>query len=436
MSSESLMESLGINYARKNSESKVNKYLPVNNYCIEPNERDLIDINSLDNEANTGRYHSYQGELEIMRSDMERLTKETNTLLVKERQVHTHKEHYMQIVMKKDQNVTLLPEEEDILLQMSYDQLCDWAARSIKARTESQATKIAMMQKIDELEKRCEKLLTDTSTNMVIKREGKMYLRFTAADNNLIQPNKRPIEQVALAFVRTLTKCEKLTKMRLDPTLELLKEYRDNFSASDRNYKKFNVAITRIENNKNAISRYDLSQLIFDLLTPERQQEYLSAVKICMETPDMKKEMVKLASDRDRELAELKTKAKEDAKKLNVNNRNRGRGRTRGYSSYNNYSRGKSNNNRYNSNRGYRGKYRGQNRGQINRGYNNNYRGNQSQSSYFNGQGNNNQGQNYYNNNNYQNNHQENTSQNNNANNMPRGNSNNNHRGGRGNSRN
>ena len=84
MNAESVMESLGLNYAKKNGDKVTSKYLPHNNYCIEPTQQDLQDLGTLDNSANTNRYSIYQSELEIMTSDMARLKDETDALLVKE----------------------------------------------------------------------------------------------------------------------------------------------------------------------------------------------------------------------------------------------------------------------------------------------------------------------------------------------------------------
>ena len=277
---------------------------------------------------------------------------------------------------------------------MTLAQLEDWCAIAIKQRVESQGRKISMMGEIDKMEKKCAELMSDASSNMVYKKGGKLYLRFTAADGDLSQPIKRPVEQVALFFVRMLTKVEKLTKIRLEPCLDLLKEYRDCFSASNRNYKMFNVAITRVENNKNSISRFELSQLIYDLLVPERQLDYLASIKIVMENPEMKKEMLKLASDKDREIADLRTRQKDDAKKA-TSKSTRGKFNKNFRTRFNNANT-RGNSSRYNHNRGgYRnGRGRGQNRNHytrnnyngFNRGFNNNsYRNNQST---YNGDGN------------------------------------------------
>ena len=400
MSAESVMESLGLNYAKKLGEKITSKYLPHNNYCIEPTQQDLQDLNTLDNATSTNRYHCYQSELEIMASDMTRLKEETDTLLAKERQVHAHKEEYKDILFKSENNLHLTSDEQGILLGMTLLQLEDWCAISIKQRVESQSRKIHMMGEIDKIEKKCAELMSDASSNMVYKKGGKLYLRFTAADAELAQPIKRPVEQVALFFVRMLTKVEKLTKIRLDPCLDLLKEYRDCFSASNRNYKMFNVAITRVENNKNSISRFELSQLIYDLLVPERQLDYLASIKIVMENPDMKKEMLKLASDKDREISDLRNKQKEDAKKVTSKNPKGKFSKTNFRTRFNPGFRG--NNPRYNNNRGrgFRsGRGRGQSRtqysrnnyGGFNRGFNNSYRNNHNSHS---GDGNNFQHQN------------------------------------------
>jgi hypothetical protein len=245
MNAESVMESLGLNYAKKNGDKVTSKYLPHNNYCIEPTHEDLQELGNLDCAASTNRYSMYQSELEIMTLDMARLKNETDALLVKERQVHAHKEEYENILHKSVKNLQVTTEEQDILLGMTLAQLEDWCKVSIKQRVESQAKNINMMGEIDKLEKKCSELMTDASSNMVYKKEGELYVRFTVADGDLYQPLKRPIKQVALFFVRMLTKVEKLVKIRLEPCLDLLKEYRDCFSASNRNYKMFNVAITR-----------------------------------------------------------------------------------------------------------------------------------------------------------------------------------------------
>ena len=387
MNAESVMESLGLNYAKKNGEKISSKYLPHNNYCIEPTAQDLQDLSTLDNAANTNRYSMYQSELEIMTSDMARLKDETDELLAKERQVHSHKEEYVNILFKSNNNLQVTPEEQNILLGMTLNQLEDWCKVAIKLRGESQARKIHMMGEIDKLEKKCSELMTDASSNMVYKKGGKLYLRFTAADGELHQPIKRPIEQVALYFVRMLTKVEKLIKIRLDPCLDLLKEYRDCFSASNRNYKMFNVAITRVEGNKNSLSRFELSQLIYDLLVPERQLDYLASIKIVMENPELKKEMQKLASDKDREVAELKVKHKDDAKKHLVKNPKGKFAKTNTRGRFNNYGN-RGNSSRYNNFRGrgrngrgrgfYRNNFQRNNFGNNSRGFNNNsFRNNQ-----------------------------------------------------------
>ena len=145
MNAESVMESLGLNYAKKNGDKVTSKYLPHNNYCIEPTQQDLQDLGTLDNSANTNRYSIYQSELEIMSSDMARLKDETDALLVKERQVHAHKEEYINILYKSDNNLHMTTEEQNILLGMTLAQLEDWCKVAIKLRVESQAKKINMM---------------------------------------------------------------------------------------------------------------------------------------------------------------------------------------------------------------------------------------------------------------------------------------------------
>ena len=107
----------------------------------------------------------------------------------------------------------------------------------------------------------------------------------------------------------------------MDPVLELLKEYRDCYTSNDRRYKKFNVVISRIETNKDSVSRYDLSQMMFDLLNPQRQLDYISAITICMKNPEYKKAMEMPAADKPRELIESIQKRKSDLKKpTNQNN--------------------------------------------------------------------------------------------------------------------
>ena len=156
----------------------------------------------------------------------------------------------------------------------------------------------------------------------------------------------------------------------------------------------------RVEANKNSLSRLGFTQKIYDLLTAERQVDYISAIETCMSNPEMAIEMNKFASDRSRELVETKQKLK-DAEKANNhakkfptrgNNRGRARGRGRG----NNRWRGNNNQtfNHQNYNQGYnsrgRSAYRGRGRG---RGFYNN--GNWGNSGQFNNQ---NQPQNGYNN--------------------------------------
>ena len=204
----------------------------------------------------------------------------------------------------------------------------------------------------------------------IYRKDGRVYLKFIGASMDEVQSNKRPKEQVALYFVRMLTKVEKLIKISLEPCLDLLKEYRDCYAATHRTYKMFNVAITRIEQNKNSLTRFDLTQLIYDLLTSERQVEYLASIKIAMESPESKKEMIKLASSQNRELAELKNKFKNDHKKVTTSSQ---RGKSKNWQNSN---RGKRTNftrqgfqNRQNS---YRGRYNRGNFGNRGRGYNRN----------------------------------------------------------------
>jgi hypothetical protein len=395
MSAESLMTSLGLSSSHRKDdigESKiVSKYKPNNNYVIEPNESDLSDMKKLDNDSNTNKYRVYQTELQIMRGDLLRLTKETENLLIRERQVLGHKEKFVELLEKRELNLPLLADEEVILASMTTEQVEDWVTISIKNRAESQARKISMMDKIDELDKKSKNLLNDNSDNLLINRGGKLFLKFTAADSDLCQPNRRPKETVGLIFVRMLTKSEKLIKLSLTPCLELLKEYRDCFNSSDRHYKKFEVAIRRIENNMHTISRFDLSQLTYDLLTPERQLDYIACITIVMKNPELKREMEKLASEKDREIIEARNKPKGEYKSTIGNNKNRGRGRgraqVRGYNRQNNYTRPQRQNNFYRGGRG-RGNFRarrgnfGYNKYRQNNGYfNNNYNQNYNQNS-------------------------------------------------------
>ena len=78
--------------------------------------------------------------------------------------------------------------------------------------------------------------------------------------------------------------------------------------------KQFNVVISRVEANKNSLSRLGLTQKIYDLLTAERQIDYISAIETCMSNPEMTIEMNRFASDRSRELADSKIKLKENDK--------------------------------------------------------------------------------------------------------------------------
>jgi hypothetical protein len=370
MSAESIMETLSLNFAKNKGDKAVSKYVPHNNYCIDPTDQDLQDMNKLDSAASTNRFNVYQSELEIMSSDMQRLKNETDSLLKKEKSVYDHKDVYLAIAYKRDNNLQVLPHEQNILLGITLEIIEDWCLKSTKLRAESQARKIHMMGEIDKLEKKCTELLSDSSTNMIYRKDGRVYLKFTGAGMDEDQPNKRPKEQVALYFVRMLTKVEKLIKISLEPCLDLLKEYRDCYVATHRTYKMFNVAITRIEQNKNSLTRFDLTQLIYDLLTSERQVEYLASIKIAMESPESKKEMLKLASSQNRELSELKNKFKNDQKKVSTSNN---RGKT---NKWQNNNRGKRNN--Y-SRQGFQirqNNYRGRiSRGNFNnrgRGYNRN----------------------------------------------------------------
>ena len=407
MSAESLMASLGLSSSNRKEdigESKItSKYKPNNNYVIEPNESDLTELKKLDNGENTSKYHVYQSELEIMRGDMRRLTKETEALLTREYKVLGHKEKFIELSEKRALNLPLLADEERILASMTIEQVEDWVNTSIKNRAESQGRKISMMDKIDDLDKKSKNLLNDNSDNLLINRGGKLFLKFTAADSDLCQPNKRPKETVGLIFVRMLTKSEKLIKLSLSPCLDLLKEYRDCFNSSDRHYKKFEVAIRRIENNRNTISRFDLSQLMYDLLTPERQLDYIACITIVMKNTELKKEMEKLASEKEREVVEAKFKPKGDFKQPQSTLRSRGKGRVRGNFRPNfrayapnrqfrqiNYNRGGRGRGNF---RGRRGNYNGYNRynNRQSSGYNNNNYQNYNQNSGYNMQPNNNQ---------------------------------------------
>jgi hypothetical protein len=400
MSAESIMESLNLNYSKKSGDKLVSKYVPHNNYCIAPTEQDLQDLTNLDSTANTNRYNCYQSELEIMRSDVNRLKSETDTLLQKEREVHDHKAIYMNYMYKRDNDMHLAQHEQEALLLLTMAQLEDWCQQAIKLRSDSQARKINMMGEIDKLEKKCSDLLSDSSSNMIYRKDGKTFLKFTGASMTTEMPNKRPRDQVALYFVKMMTRVDKLVKICLDPCLDLLKEFRDCHVATDRTYKMFNVAISRIESNKNSLTRYELTQLIYDLLTSERQVEYLSSIKMIMENPENKKKMTELASNKGREIADLKQKVKDDGKKVNSyrtktrankwqpTSNYRGRnnqGQTRGYNKRKNSFRGRGN---------FSGSFRG--RGQnFNRGY-------QPRNNYNNGYNNGYQNQRYQNNNGYQ----------------------------------
>jgi hypothetical protein len=387
MSAESIMESLKLNFAKNKGDKAVSRYVPHNNYCIDPTDQDLKDMNKLDSSANTNRFNVYQSELDIMSSDMQRLKTETDSLLSKERAVYAHKDEFVEISYKKNNNLQIQPHEQEILMGITIEKLEDWCLKSTKLRSESQARKIHMMGEIDKLEKKCSELLSDSSSNMIYRKDGRVYLKFTGASMDEEQPNKRPKEAVALFFVRMLTKVDKLIKISLEPCLDLLKEYRDCYEATHRTYKMFNVAITRIEQNKNSLTRFDLTQLVYDLLTSERQVEYLASIKIAMESPESKKEMLKLASSQNRELADLKNKVKNDQKKGSTNT-NKGR-----VNKWQNNNRGKrfsypSRGNRQNN---FRGRAPRGNFGNRGRGYNRNYqRYNNQGNGYYNQRFNNN----------------------------------------------
>ena len=131
MSAESVMESLGLSFAKKNGDKFTSKYLPHNNYCIDPTQQDLKVLSTLDNSANTNRYHIYQSELEIMTSDMQRLKEETDICLAREKQVLAHKAEYISITIKKDAGLALTPEDENILLGLTRPQLEGWIKDAI-----------------------------------------------------------------------------------------------------------------------------------------------------------------------------------------------------------------------------------------------------------------------------------------------------------------
>jgi hypothetical protein len=409
MSAESIMESLNLNYSKKSGDKLVSKYVPHNNFCIDPTEQDLQDLNNLDSTANTNRFNCYQSELEIMRSDVIQLKNETDNLLQKDREVHEHKSEYLNYMFKRDQDMHLAQHEQEALLSLTLEQFEDWCQTAIKLRSDSQARKISMMCEIDKLEKECSDLLSDSSSNMIYRKDGKVFLKFTGASMNTEMPNKRQKEQVALYFVKMMTKIDKLIKICLDPCLDLLKEYRDCHVATDRTYKMFNVVSTRIESDKNSITRYELSQLIYDLLTSERQVEYLASIKMIMENPENKKGMIKLASSKGREISELKQKVKDDGKKVNSfrtknklnswqpSNSNRGKytqGQTRGY----NQKRRGSLRGRGNFSGSFRGQGQGCNRGYQHRNnYNNSYNNGYQNQRYQNNFGNQVDGNNFNN---------------------------------------
>ena len=166
MSAESIMETLNLNFAKNKGEKAVSRYVPHNNYCIDPTEQDLQDMNKLDNAANTNRFNVYQSELDIMSTDMKRLKNETDDFLKKEKAVHAHKDAFAEIAYKRDNNLPILPHEQNILLGLTIEKLEDWCLKSTKLRAESQARKIHMMGEIDKLEKKCKELLSDSTSTV------------------------------------------------------------------------------------------------------------------------------------------------------------------------------------------------------------------------------------------------------------------------------
>jgi hypothetical protein len=365
---------------------------PTNNYVIEATNEDLMDLQASSTIQTDHRYATYQSELAIMRRDMERLKNQTDEFLAKENKVFEHKAHHERLTIRKDNNQPLSAEDLKTLNGLTTAQVNNWLNSAIKTRSDSQAKKIQMMDKIDDIEAKCKKILKEGNNDLVIERGGKHYLRFTSAEVDDYQPMKRSKETVALIFVRILTKCDKLVKLRMEPALELLKEFRDCYSSNDRHYKKFNVVINRIETNKLSCSRWDLSQMMYDLLTPQRQLDYISAITICMKNPLMKKEMEKPASDRPREIFESEQKKKFEFKKPSANTaskfrktnfrgQSRGRGtfrqnnfrNNRNFQRGNNYQNNSQNyrNNRYNQNRNFGNNFRSN---QNNVGYNQNYK--------------------------------------------------------------
>jgi hypothetical protein len=328
MSSESIMSSLGLNYANSthdlSGESKTaSKQRPSNNYVIEASNEDLIELQASSSVQTDHRYAIYQSELTILRRDMERLKSKTDDLLEKENKVYRHKAYHEEITIRKDNNQTLSQSDQNILNGLTKAKIEDWLNQAIKARSDSQDKKIKLMDKIDDLEVKCKKILKDGNNDLVIERGGKHFLRFTAAEVDDYQPMRRGKDAVALIFVRLLTRCDKLIKIRMDPVLDLLKEYRDCYTSNDRRYKKFNVVISRIETNKDSVSRYDLTQMMFDLLNPQRQLDYISAITICMKNPEYKKAMEMPAADKPRELMESIQKRKSDHKKPSAQNNSR-----------------------------------------------------------------------------------------------------------------
>ena len=374
MNSESIMSSLGLNYANSTHDlttehKSSSKMAPKNNYVIEASTEDLLEMQASSSIQTDHRFAIYQSELGIMRRDMERLKTQTDQFLEKENAVFRYKAHYNIISEQKLNNQQLSEKDQKILNDLSKPQIEDWLNKTIKARADSQDKKIKMMDKIEDIEGKCKKILKEGNNDLVIEKGGKHFLRFTSAEADDYQPMKRSQEAVALIFVRLLTRCDKLIKMRMDPVLELLKEYRDTYTSNDRHYKKFNVVIGRIETNKESVSRWDLSQMMYDLLNPQRQLDYISAITICMKNPEMKKAMELPASDKPRELIEAQQKKKVDFKKPTYQNSTkfrktsfRGQSRTRGNFRQQNF---RPNNRNFQRSQSYRGF------NQYNRPYNN-----------------------------------------------------------------
>jgi hypothetical protein len=181
MNSESIMSSLGLNYANSthdlSGENKTaSKQRPSNNYVIEASNEDLIELQASSSVQTDHRYAIYQSELTILRRDMERLKSKTDDLLEKENKVYRHKAHHEEIAVRKDHNQTLSQGDQDILNGLTKAKIEDWLNMSIKARSESQDKKIKLMDKIDDLELKCKKILKDGNNDLVIERGGKHFL--------------------------------------------------------------------------------------------------------------------------------------------------------------------------------------------------------------------------------------------------------------------